>query len=143
MILGTLHIRPASKAMVAPKRFRVHCSESRIVEAKKHHTMLDKRNSGKKSLVEWSSDGHVPSQGELVAGTFMEDETPVIKKGKKEKTMGPSSAKLSPVCYTEIGSLSDVEGSNGLYPRGPVPNWLDVSRVHKKKGLGIPMRRNA
>ncbi|GAB4836671.1 hypothetical protein Ancab_001582, partial [Ancistrocladus abbreviatus] len=82
----------------------------------RHHTALAEQNSGKKSLVERSRDGHVPSQGELVAGAFMGDATTVFKKGEKEKTMGPSLAKLSPICCTEIGLLGDVERSTGPYP---------------------------
>ncbi|GAB4857095.1 hypothetical protein Ancab_015006 [Ancistrocladus abbreviatus] len=78
MILGTLRIRPAAKAVAAPQRFRVHCSDSRIAEAKndlgqRHHTVLVKRNSGKRSLVEWSGNGHVPSQCELI-GLLGDDE---------------------------------------------------------------------
>ncbi|GAB4861569.1 hypothetical protein Ancab_036762 [Ancistrocladus abbreviatus] len=48
-----------------------------------HHMALAERNFRLKSLGEQSSDGHMPSQGVLEANTFMEDETPIIKKGEK------------------------------------------------------------
>ncbi|GAB4850449.1 hypothetical protein Ancab_029753, partial [Ancistrocladus abbreviatus] len=104
----------------------------------RHRTVLAERKSWKSPSVERSSGRHVSSQGELFAGAFMEDETPLIKKGEEEESLAPSTANVSPVSSIEVGLNCKGKGSTGPYTPWPKTSLGQCGPCSRKEWARYP-----
>ncbi|GAB4850440.1 hypothetical protein Ancab_029744 [Ancistrocladus abbreviatus] len=84
-----------------------------------HCMVLVERKSGKSSSVEPSASGYMSSPKKTSAGTFIEDETDLIKKGEDEDILASSTDKQGPVSSKKVRLHRMGEGFIGptlVYP---------------------------